>query len=85
MSKNKVSIETRLELAEVVEHLENILEGLKRGELTVRDGRETLQVRPGWRVDLELSLGKKKNKEKLTLKLSWQSASQPDESALRID
>ncbi|TVM19822.1 amphi-Trp domain-containing protein [Oceanidesulfovibrio indonesiensis] len=71
MGKNKVKIDGTMDLAQVIAYLEDIIGGLKAGTVHVQLGQESVMLSPGNIVDCEIEVSQKKDKEKMTLELSW--------------
>lgn len=67
----KADYEAQLTRAEALEYLEAILEGLRKGILTISAPGRVLTLRPGGLFELELAAKRKKDKEKLHLELEW--------------
>jgi amphi-Trp domain-containing protein len=73
MSKDnsKVQIEQVVPLSEAIDHLEKVLETLKAGQLTLRQGADVVTLVPGSVVDMEIAASQKKDKEKFSVKMKW--------------
>lgn len=71
MSKSKLSLEQTMELAKVVATLEDVLNGLKNGSLTLQHGAESVTLTPPGVVELEMEASQKKDKEKLSIQIAW--------------
>lgn len=69
--KMKIEIEGKLELAQVIGHLESVLTSLKEGAVKLSQGGETMVLTPCPVVDFSLEASQKKDKEKLEISLSW--------------
>jgi len=67
----KADYEARLTRAEALEYLEAIVEGLRKGILTISTPGRVLTLRPGGLIELELGAKQKKDREKLQLELEW--------------
>ena len=74
MSSNKICVEETMELAKVITTLEDVLESLRGGSLTVTRGGESVTLTPPGVVNLELEASQKKDKAKLTIELTWKNA-----------
>jgi amphi-Trp domain-containing protein len=73
MGKNKVTIEGRIERTRLVEQLESLVASLKAGTVCVRQGDESVRLCPAPIVEFEMEASQKKDKEKLSLKISWKA------------
>ncbi len=71
MGKNKVSIDGALELNQVTAYLEDLLNGLKAGKVHIQLGDESVSLAPSSIVDCEIEVSQKKEKEKISIQLSW--------------
>ncbi len=80
MGKNKVKIDGTMELSQVISYLEDLVGGLKAGKVHVQLGQESVMLSPGNIVDCEIEVSQKKDKEKMTLELSWKK----DESGTEV-
>lgn len=72
MSKDKLKIDSIMPLDQVISKLEELLGSLKSGCLNIQLGQETMQLTPAGVVDFEMKVAKKKDKEKLSLEISWE-------------
>ncbi|MBG0774978.1 MAG: amphi-Trp domain-containing protein [Desulfovibrionaceae bacterium] len=73
MGKRKIELDGATELKQVAAYLESIVKGLKAGTLHVQLGADTLDLQLPSVVDFEMSVSQKKEKEKITVELSWRS------------
>ncbi|THB68693.1 MAG: amphi-Trp domain-containing protein [Desulfovibrio sp.] len=72
-SKNKVEIEGTMELTQVATYLEDLLKGIKAGTVHVQLGGDSVLLHPKSIVDFEMEVTQKKEKEKITLEMSWKT------------
>jgi len=68
---SKAKLEGVMELREAIARIDAISAGLKAGEVTLNDDKETLVLHPARVVAVELKAGQKKDKEKISLEISW--------------
>lgn len=71
-SKQELKAELAMSLPDVTEYLEAIVAGLREGRVYLEHGGKVLGLYPGETVTLELSAKQKKNRDKLSLELSWE-------------
>ncbi len=71
MSKNKIEVEGKMELTRAVEYLEQLLDGLKSGNVQVQSGEECATLCPPSVVDFELEVVQKKEKNKIAFEIAW--------------
>lgn len=72
MSKDKLKIDSIMPLDQVIGKLEELVTSLKNGALNIQLGTEALQLTPCGVVDFEMKVSKKKDKEKVSLEISWE-------------
>ncbi|MBF0480789.1 MAG: amphi-Trp domain-containing protein [Desulfovibrionaceae bacterium] len=68
---SKVKLEGVMELREAIARIEAMSEGMKAGEVKLADDKETLVLHPARVVAVEFKAGQKKDKEKISLEISW--------------
>ncbi len=71
MSKNKIQIESVMELTQAVQYLERVLNSIKEGSINVEKSGESITLVPESIVSFEMSLSQKKDKEKISFEISW--------------
>lgn len=59
----------------VVNYLKTITEGLKKGELVFKQGKDEIVLKPEGLINLEIKSKVKEGKSKLTIKLKWKKHS----------
>ena len=70
--KQSFSHATELEAAGLVSLLEDLLAGIRSGELALEHGRESLRLRPQGTIAVELRAKHKPGRESLRLELEWE-------------
>lgn len=85
-SKQELKAELVMSLPELTQYLEAIVEGLREGRVYLEHGGKVLGLCPGESIALELSAKQKKDREKLSLELSWErpEGAEDDGPALKI-
>lgn len=73
-SKDKRHLQGRVNSAQLSSLLEQAIPALKSGELNINWAGENIRFRPGEDIALSMQVSRKKEKEKLTLELSWSVA-----------
>ena len=71
MGKKEISYKGKVEYQKAIEYLEELVKGLKSGEVYLQDGEEFVELSPAKVVQIEASASQKKEKEKFSLELSW--------------
>lgn len=74
MGENKYTTKEEMPLNEAVERLQEIVEELRQGRLTLPAEGESILVEPEDAVKLEVEFERKKGKEELEIELSWKRA-----------
>lgn len=69
--KKKLKIEGMMERTQVAAYLESLVAGLKDGALHIQAGQESAVLTPPTVVDFEFEVASKKDKEKLSIEISW--------------
>lgn len=73
MAKDKLKIDSVMPLDQVISKLDELATSLKNGSLRIQLGQETMQLTPSGVVDFEMKVSKKKDKEKVSLEISWEA------------
>ena len=71
-NKRELKAELQMAMPELVRYLEAILDGLREGKVYLEHGGEVVALNPAGTVTLEIEAKQKKDKEKLSLEVSWQ-------------
>ncbi|MBD3400006.1 MAG: amphi-Trp domain-containing protein [Candidatus Coatesbacteria bacterium] len=71
---DKVASKGLFKRDEVVHWLEELVAGLKKGELNIAAGADNLILLPGETFEVALKAKEKDDEEKLSLKLNWRSS-----------
>jgi amphi-Trp domain-containing protein len=77
-SRVKVSFESSLSREEAVQYFSAILDGLKQGTLTFKQGDRSLTVEPPERLDLEVKAARKGREAKVSFEISWKDLEPAD-------
>lgn len=78
MESKKISIERRMELAQVVEYLENLAQGLKAGLVNLEHEDQTLALEVPGVVNVEIEAKTKKGKTKLEIEFEWRDVAESE-------
>ena len=70
--KQSFSHATELEVAGLVSLLEDLLAGIRGGELALEHGRESVRLRPQGMIGVEIRAKHKPGRESLRLELEWE-------------
>ncbi|MCF8033171.1 MAG: amphi-Trp domain-containing protein [Desulfarculaceae bacterium] len=73
MGKNEISYKAGLPASQALEHLENLVQSLRKGSVCLQVGGEQLVMglNKAAPLELEISASEKKGKNRLSLELSW--------------
>lgn len=71
MKVDKIQIEGSLKLEAVCNYLSDIASSLRDGQMCVIKDADFVTLVPSDQMEISIAAGKKKGKEKLTLKLTW--------------
>lgn len=85
MSSNKqeVCLKGRTELAQMIEHLENLVGSLKEGTVCVQNGHRSVTLHPEGLVEMCMEAKTKDGEEKISFSVSW-CRSEPNEEGLQL-
>ena len=67
----KMSFAGTFAIEEVVSYFETMVEGLKQGVITFRQGPDTLELRPSPQVDMKVKAATKGRKGRLKFEVAW--------------
>jgi amphi-Trp domain-containing protein len=69
---------------EIAEYLTSIAVGLKRGEVNLESGEQSLRLTPGSEVKLELRVRQKEESGKIGLEIAWRRTGSPKAITLQV-
>jgi amphi-Trp domain-containing protein len=88
MGKQEISQKAGMSLDQAVGYIESVIEGIRRGVLTIETGDKSVTIHPGRLVEFEIEATRKKEKESVTIELTWRqedkTQQQEDGCQLRI-
>ena len=64
----------------VAKYLQSLIHGFEKGEIALKSDVGEFVLHPGDMIDLTVKAKRKRNKSKLTLKISWKDSSNADDS-----
>lgn len=70
---------------EIAEYLTSLAVGLKRGEVILESGEQSLRLVPGGELKLELKVKQKDEKGKIGLEIGWKRSSGPKAASLQVN
>jgi len=77
MGKQEICVRREtVDLERAIQYVEALTASLKAGAIRVQHGSEELTIFPGSIVDIKVDAYKKKEKEKISINLSWRSQKQ---------
>lgn len=71
MKSQEIELESPMELAQVIQYLEDIATSLKAGRVCVQHGEEQIELAPTPEVTVAVRAKKKSSKESIALKIGW--------------
>jgi len=69
--KKQIEFEGTMELEKAIAYLEEMLQCIKQGMVSVECGEQRLTLKPSPVIQFELEAKQKKDKETLSVELSW--------------
>jgi amphi-Trp domain-containing protein len=70
-ASDKIKIKGAMTLAGAAAQFEKIVAGLASGEAVISAGKEFISLRPALDVTIEIKAARKKDEEKVSLKMAW--------------
>jgi amphi-Trp domain-containing protein len=71
MGKKEVEMKSKMEIEKAIEVVESLLAGLKKGKVFVQHGDKVVEITPEKTVKLEVEAEQKKDKEKISVRMTW--------------
>lgn len=69
--KQEVKFQSSMAVEETVAYLEAIVAGIKKGAVSLKQGDQSVTLKPTGDVDVEVKAVHKKKKEEVVIELSW--------------
>ena len=83
MTEKIVQIEKRMSRSEIADNLNKIAEGLKKGEITLESGSESVELRPSDNPEFEIEVEEERDGEmSLEIEIEWKENS--EDQSLKI-
>ena len=79
MTKNKVEAKGTVEFQRVIGYPEDILEGMKNGNVVVRRGDQSITFHPIDAVEMEIEAKEKDGKQELSVEMTWRESAHAGE------
>ena len=76
-NKRELKAELEMPLADLAQYLQEIVAGLRAGQIYLEHGGQVVGLRPGAVVSVEINAKQKKDKEKLCLEMAWRRTEEP--------
>ena len=70
---SKVKFESVLAREEAVSYFEALIEGLRKGTIQLRQGGDSITLKPGPQVGIEVKAARKGEKEKISFEIVWRT------------
>lgn len=74
----KVSFKEKMDIKDAVAYLDNVIKGLREGNLVLSYGDESIELGPEGEVKLEIEGEAKDRKGKLSIELSYKNEEKPE-------
>jgi len=74
MTKNKMKAKGTVELQRAIGYLEDILEGMKNGNVVMHRGDQSITFRPVEAVEMEIEAKEKEGKQELSVEMTWRES-----------
>ncbi len=76
--KNKVKFKSMMLREEAISYFEAILAGIKRGSIQIRQGDESVELRPTPQLDVSVKAASRDQDERIVFEIKWRTASESD-------
>lgn len=88
MASKALKIKSTTDLSDVIRHLENLIDSLKEGTVTIRKDDKAVTLTPqepiSMEIEAEAKSDKKSRREKLQFELKWKKGETVQEKAFSI-
>ena len=78
--EDRFNCESLQDTETMANYLQSLIDGFEKGEIALKSDDGEFVLHPGDMIDFTVKAKKKKNKSKLTLKISWKDSSSADDS-----
>ena len=80
--KSEVKIKRTMEAEALADVLDDLVKSFREGTVVVQQGDEFVSLNPAGRIEFELEAGRKKDKQKFSIEMSWRQVDiEADEAA----
>ena len=76
--KTEVRFESAMPIEEAISYFEAIINGLKKGTLTLKQDEKQLTLEPPQHLGVEVRAARKKDKERISFEIAWRSNQSSD-------
>jgi amphi-Trp domain-containing protein len=76
-NSKQIELNSRTDLAEVTEQLQQLVDGLDAGEVTIAAGTQRVTLAPTETVEMRFQARQKDRDERITIELRWQRTTTP--------
>lgn len=73
IGSGRVSFEEELDLSQVIEYVEELLDGLRERRISVKRGGTSVTIRPGRTITMKVKVRRKRDREAILLELRWRT------------
>lgn len=85
MAKDRLEFARVAPTEEIADYLASLAAGLKRGQLSLESGEQTLRLVPAPELRLELRVSQKERKGKIEIEIGWKRPPLARTADLRVD
>jgi amphi-Trp domain-containing protein len=85
MAKDRLEFARVAPAEEIAGYLASLATGLKRGQVSVESGEQTLRLAPAPELTLELRVSQKERKGKIEIEIGWKRVPVAPTAELRIE
>jgi len=86
MKKSEVKVKKTIDLYTANALLDDFVKSFREGTVCIENGQEFVTLKPSKQINIEIEAVQKKDKEKLTIELSWRQSTtdKPENNTLKI-
>lgn len=80
METDEIRVKGEMELRRGVDYLQGIIDSLRKGAVCVEHAEESVRLTPPERVWVAVKARRKRDKETISVKISWRAAPEPSDA-----
>ncbi len=81
METNEIRVKKEMERGQAIEYLQAVINSMRQGRVTIEHADETLALTPPAGVTVQVKARRKRDKESVSVKLSWEVPGETEEAA----